>query len=308
MKYAYLAGYTDGDGSIFCRTYIQKPSTKVYESSLQICSVDQNICNYFFHEFKGAVHKRPEKRNNRRDSWLWYVKGKQCQSILEEMINFLILKKRISILCCSLIENVSCKRSYKRNPVSESTHQLRQNIIHQIKEEIHMNDRIDENLFQSLKDIKKIKIPSNADFAYLAGLIDAEGCFRIQHWQPKRQGRSEHWVITLEIGNSKFSIFPWLLERFGGSIIYRKPTKSRHNAMIIWSLRSDALFQILPNIYPFLRVKKERCEKLVQFHQISIPLGGDRKSQTFKNHVMDVLHTRKILFDEFQILNAKGKH
>ena len=78
--------------------------------------------------------------------------------------------------------------------------------------------------------------------------------------------------------------------------------------MIIWSLRSDALYQTLNSIYPYLRVKKERCEKLGQFHQTKMMVGGDRKSPEFNKHLVDILTTRRHLFDEFQVLNKKGRH
>lgn len=309
MKNAYLAGYTDGDGSIYCRVYIQKPKLiKVYESSLQICSVNEDICYFFKKEFTGSIHKRHEKRENRRDSWLWYIKGEKCLQVLEEIYPFLILKKKSSHLCSQLIKEVINTYCCRNKKVSQESHEKRTQFIKQIKEEIHMNDRVNEENFNSLKEMKKFIEPSRADLAYIAGLIDAEGCFRIKKWQPKREGRNESFVISLEIGNTKFPIFPWLIERFGGSVIYRKPTTQRNNPMIIWSLSSDALYQFAKNIFPFLRVKKERCEKLIHFHQTNIPNGGDRNSSEFRNHICDLLVTRKKLFDEFQVLNKKGKH
>lgn len=309
MKYAYLAGYTDGDGSICCRIYTQKPKLiKVYESSLQICSVDEDICAYFKEEFTGSVHKRPEKRANRRPTWLWYAKGMRCFHLLKKIESYLILKRNSSVLCCSLIDEVFHGFSCRNHKIPEESHRNRESIIKKLKEEIHMNDRVNEENFNSLKELNQSIEPSRADFAYIAGLIDAEGCFRIKHWQPKRQGRNETWVISLEIGNTKFLIFPWLLQRFGGSVTYRKPTTQRHNAMIIWSLSSDALYRFAKDVYPFLRVKKERCEKLIQFHQTSVPNGGNRKSKEFRNYICDLLITRRALFDEFQVLNKKGNH
>ena len=309
MKNAYLAGYVDGDGCVYCRIYIQKPKNiRVYESSLQISSVDEDICPFFKKEFAGAVQKRTEKRINRRPSWLWYVKGEDCLRVLLGIEDFLVLKKKSASLCIALIQNINKSFSCRGKKISAECHSIRQEFVYQIKKEIHMSDRVDEDKFNSLKELKCSYTPSTADLAYFAGLIDAEGCFRIQHWVPNRKGRTETWVISLEIGNTKFPIFPWLIERFGGTVTYRKPTNNRANPMIIWSLRSDSLYQILPKIYPYLRVKKERCEKIGQFHQTNVPMGGDRQSASFRSKMCDLLVTRKKLFDEFQILNAKGNH
>ena len=309
MKFAYLAGYVDGDGSIFAKRYTQKKGTKVFSCHLEISSTFQPICEYFFHEFGGGFSKKPEQRKNRKPSWVWRTSSSQRLShIFKEIEPYLILKKKSAQLSLSLIETIINSTPHVGNPVTKETLNYRDELIKRIKEEIHMNDRVNEQLFESLKELKKCKTPSQADLAYLSGLIDAEGCFRIQHWKPKRKGRNETWVITLEIGNAKFPIFPWLIERFGGSIVFRKPSKPTQSPMIIWSLRSDSLFQVLPLIFPYLRVKKERCEKIGEFHQTGLMVGGDRHSSVFKDRIIDVLTTRRKLFEEFQILNRKGNH
>ena len=308
MKFAYLAGYTDGDGSIFIRNYVQKSVHEVFSAHLEITSTFEQICEYFFHEFGGGYSKRPEKRKNRKPSWAWRISGTKLVAIFQNIDDYLILKKESAKICLRLIENTKKSKIFRGNPLSGHTVNFRNGLIQQIKEEIHMNDRVNKELFESLKEFKKCKIPSQSDLAYFSGLIDSEGCFRIQHWKPKRKGRNETWVITLEIGNSKFPIFPWLIERFGGAFTFRSPKKQTHSPMIIWSLKSDALYQILPLIYPYLRVKKERCEKLGQFHQTGMILGGDRHSSEFKDRIMDVLETRRKLFEDFQVLNKKGNH
>lgn len=308
MIFAYLSGYIDGDGSIYCRQYIQSPSIKVYECSIQICSVNQEICQYFQTTFGGNFHKRPEKRKDRRDTWLWYCKGTKCHEILSNCASFLILKKKSSDLCISLINEIRNTITYKNKKISETQHEYRINIIKQIKSEIHMNNLINEENFETLKEYSQIHEPTQEDYAYLAGLIDAEGCFRIQHWKDKRKGRGKNFVITLEIGNTKFPIFPWLIQRFGGSVIYRKPSKKQFNPMIIWSLRSKSLFIFLERIYPFLRIKKERCRKLMEFYETKIPTSVGRTSDQFKILAEKTTLKREKLIEEFHLLNKKGKH
>lgn len=309
MKHAYLAGYTDGDGCIFARTYIQKPKNiTVYEGSLQISSTCEEVLHYFSEEFKGTVRKRPEKRSNRKDSWVWAIKGTFCFKILEKIEPFLLLKKKSSYFCRSLIKNISTSRTFVGKSVSLPDHENRNYFINQIKKEIHMDHFVSEENFQSLKGLEKSIEPTRAELAYIAGLIDAEGCFRIKNWQPKRKGRNRSYVISLEIGNTKFPIFPWLIERFGGSVIYRRPTTSRRNPMIIWSISSNSLYQFCKNVCPFLRVKKERCEKLMEFYQLNFENGGDRFSKEFQSDNAHLHEKREFLFQEFKLLNSRGRH
>ena len=305
-KFAYLAGYTDGDGCFYVRTYIQKPKNiLVFDYSLQICSVDKEVIEFFSQEFGGVFNLRAEKRHDRRETYLWTLKTKMSLEICKEIQEFLITKNEICSLFICLGSSIKPNKGIK---VSEKILERRKFLVNLIKEEIHMNDLIDEEKFKCLRTLNKSIEPTMEDFAYLAGLIDAEGCFRIGHWKDKRIGRGKNFVIIFEIGNTKYALFPWLIRRFGGSVVYRKPTKKQFNPFVIWSLRSKALYPLLEKLYPFLRVKKERCKKLMEFHEIKIPNSVGRKSQEFKELRLKIGSQREQLLEEFHVLNAKGKH
>lgn len=305
-KFAYLAGYIDGDGCFYVRTYIQKPKNiLVFDYSIQVCSVEEDTIQYFSEEFGGVYSKRPEKRKDRKDSYIWTIKTKQSLIVANEIHNFLINKNKTCNLFLTLGNSIipNCGISISKDIQYERTQ-----IINQIKKEIHMHDKVTHEIYKSLKNIQKTIEPSNSDLAYLAGLIDAEGCFRIFNFQSKRPGRSRSYVPVLEIGNTKHCIFSWLLIRFGGSIIYREPNSRNHNPMIIWSHRSKALYPVLTKILPYLRVKKERCEKLIQLQETSIPNGGNRKSEEFKIRQSQIQAIRQQIYEDIHVLNAKGKH
>lgn len=305
-KFAYLAGYIDGDGCFYIRTYFQKPkNVLVFDYSIQIASVDENTIQYFSETFGGVYHKRPEKRIDRRQSFLWTIKTKQSILVAQNIFDYLVSKKKT----CGLFINLG--NSIVPNfgiSIPVETISKRFDIYNQIKKEIHMNDRVTKEIYLSLKKVEQYIEPSNSDLAYLAGLIDAEGCFRVCHFQSKRDGRSRSYIPVLEIGNTKHVIFKWLMDRFGGNLVFRAPTSRNHNAMIIWSHRSKALYPILTKILPYLRAKKERCEKLIELQQTSMPNGGNRKSEEFKLRRDEIQSIRKRIVDEIHVLNAKGKH
>ena len=305
-KFAYLAGYIDGDGCFYVRTYIQKPNNVlVFEYSIQVSSVEKDIIQYFNEEFGGVFNARSEKRSDRKDSFLWTIKTKQSLIVANEISKFLISKKKTCDLFLTIGNSIvpNCGIAISQNIISE-----RLNIFNQIKEEIHMNDKVTHEVFRALKKIEKTIDPSEADLAYLAGLIDSEGCFRICHFQSKRPGRSRSYIPVLEIGNTKHCIFSWLRMRFGGSMVYREPTSRNHNPMIIWSLRSKALYTILTKILPYLRTKKERCEKLIELQETSIKNGGNRKSDEFRIRQKEIQSIREKIVEDIHKLNAKGKH
>ena len=84
-----------------------------------------------------------------------------------------------------------------------------------------MSDWVTKEKVNSLKKIGQHIEPTEDDYAYIAGIIDSEGCFRIKKWKPKDKPNYVY-AINLEIGNKRFPIFPWLTERFGGNTVFFK--------------------------------------------------------------------------------------
>lgn len=304
-KISYLAGYIDGDGCFVVSKGIQNKKTIVYYYSIEICSVYKEIIEYFYREYGGSFWKRPEKRTDRKDLYVWSIKTKQSLVIARQVCKHLISKKQICKFFKTLAESIKPNKGIK---LSEKVIKKRDKLINKIREQIHMSDNITEENFKDLQRIKQHIDPSEKELAYFAGLSDAEGCFRIQHWKDKRKGRNDNFVISFEIGNRKYSIIHWLLSRFGGSVHYRKPTKKTFSPFAIWSLRSAQLEKILEKMYPYLIVKKERCKKIIEFNKIKISHHLNRRSPEFKIYSDKIASQRQLLLEEFKVLNAKGKH
>jgi hypothetical protein len=307
MNNIYLAGYIDGDGHIGNRIYIQKPKQiKVYEISIQICSTSLDQINFFQNEFSGAFNKRPEKRTNRATSWVWYIKGKRARDIMKEIEPFLILKKIQCRLAISIVNRIEKSKSGKGNSICENEHNERKKIMDEIKKNINESNFITKDDFEEFKNITQSIVPTDEDFCYLSGLIDAEGCFRISHWYPSRPGRSMHSTIKLEIGNTRSPIFPWLMERFGGYLTFRKPSSTRQHPMIIWSISSDKLYKILPNLIKHTRLKKERAQILFEFHELGFKYPQHKKGEDFIRIRDEIISERKVLIETLHNLNKKG--
>jgi hypothetical protein len=71
-------------------------------------------------------------------------------------------------------------------------------------------------------------------------------------------------------------------------------------------LSSFALSQIISNILPYIIIKKQAAQKLIEFYNTTIPNGGDRHSQSFKQMYAEKLKEREIIVDQIHKLNLKG--
>lgn len=303
FNFAYCAGYLDGDGCFYVGTFQQNPQNiTVYEHSIQVLSIKRGVLDKFCLEFGGAVRTK-EQRIGHKVPYTWAIKGEKASNLAASISDMLVDKK---IACELFIKFASTIVPNCGQKVGDAIIQQRKTFIDQIKEDRHMHNFVTKEAIESLNDRKNTVDPIPRDYAYLAGLIDSEGCFRVKHWLPKNKP-NHVYAISLEIGNTKFPILPWLIERFGGNISFI-PEKPGKRAVGIWNLSAKSLYEILPRIYPFLTNKKDVCQKLMEFQQTIIPNGGDRHSELFHALFTKNRAVRDRIVEEIHVLNAKGSH
>ena len=98
--------------------------------------------------------------------------------------------------------------------------------------------------------------PSETDYAYLAGIIDGEGCINAYP-----NGRSNP-VPRLTVSMTDAVVIEWLV-MFGGSM---RLESSRTSGKPIWRWTATAnpLRVLLPRCLPYLKAKKGQAELLLE--------------------------------------------
>lgn len=299
----YIAGYIDGDGCLYLGKTIQKPrNITVYEYSIQIVSVKRIVLDKFKEVFGGYVRMKPYKFNH-RDAFCWTIKGLESSNLAKDVFSYLVDKKTQCSYFISFTELIYCN---KFKTIDGFLVSERNELINNIRWERKMNNLITREDIEALKNKKLTVTPSAIDYPYLAGLIDSEGCFRIKKWKPKNRP-NDVYTITLEIGNTKLPILPWLIERFGGSVCFIPAKKNKRNSAT-WTLSAAALYDILPKIRTFLNNKQEVCDKLIEFQKTILPNGGDRYSELFRALFEKRREVRERIIQEVHQFNLKGSH
>lgn len=110
----------------------------------------------------------------------------------------------------------------------------------------------------------------NTDLAYLAGFIDGEGCFFIGMFETKSAFGNKHpnYHTYIKICNTDANVMKWIAETFNSSNNHqwkstdrkREFEKKIYNAQIT----GETLTQLLPLIYPYLKVKQKHCEIMIR--------------------------------------------
>ena len=132
-------------------------------------------------------------------------------------------------------------------------------------------------------------VASATDWAYLAGLIDGEGCIRIEGGV--YSSRRFSGTPTVALTNSSSKMIDWVLDKFGGHL-YRK--KRRTCWDIYWL--GKAVIPILEGIYPYLTAKKDQAEIVLAYRKLVEKSGRKVTQETWdkRNLMFDVLaHLKK---------------
>ena len=297
-EFSYLAGYLDGDGCMYCGTTIQKPKNiTVFEYSIQVCCVERE--NLFSFEKHGGYVRQKEQRPKHKIPYVWVLKD--CYKFASNVLPYLLDKP---VQCKCLIDLFESIRGSNYQTCKNKTLDHRYNII-DICRRNKVSDLVTKENIDKIKCLKPSIEPKDTDFAYLAGLIEAEGTFRIKSWKPSNKP-NKVYNASLEIGNTRYPIFTWLIDRFGRNIsfIHKKGNK---RACAIWSLQSKSLYNILDRIHLFLRTRKKLvCEQLIEFNKTILVNGGDRHSDAFKERMIAIISKRDSIIDEVHKLNKKG--
>jgi hypothetical protein len=107
--------------------------------------------------------------------------------------------------------------------------------------------------------------------AYTAGIIDGEGSISLT------KNRKSRWPSPqVSVSSNDRELLEWLRERFGGSIIIKKPRQLTHSVSYNWKLTDRRALLLLQLVYPYLVIlrKKIRAELLLTSYLECTPRNG----------------------------------
>ena len=109
------------------------------------------------------------------------------------------------------------------------------------------------------------------DLAYIAGIIDGEGCIRIE----KHSKQNRYYTLEVSVKMTWRWMPEFLHYSFGG--VFRKlklpegnPT---HKEQWGWKVRGTMAVEFLKSIMPYLKLKKAEAELALLFQSKKLPVG-----------------------------------
>ena len=102
--------------------------------------------------------------------------------------------------------------------------------------------------------------------AYMAGIIDGEGCLSISK-QIRKDRRSPSYRISITVSNTDKRIVDLFFDYYKGTVYQRPDGRKDKNwaDSYTWYCKHSVSVKFLTDIMPYLLIKKEQAKKLILF-------------------------------------------
>lgn len=138
---------------------------------------------------------------------------------------------------------------------------------------------------------------SAENLAYMAGMIDSEGCIAIA----KDDYYATPWhKLQLSVSNTDKPLMDWLKAEFGGFVCNVKRYDDKHKHGYQWYITQDGAAELLKNLMPYLVIKQEQAYLAVSF------IAGKKQLPPKPGKGDPELTRRNKIYEQMKKLNKKG--
>lgn len=146
---------------------------------------------------------------------------------------------------------------------------------------------------------------NETELAYLAGLLDGEGCVGVycsfSELGTRQKVPRPVYKARLTITNTDRRMLDWVHGRFGGAIISRRAANERSKPVFRWSLQGINRVQaLIKAVYPYLIVKQAQADLILRFP------ANELCNQWTKEKTAETRAAKRALYLETKRLNKRG--
>ena len=126
-------------------------------------------------------------------------------------------------------------------------------------------------------DAARLPLPDAEVLAYLAGIIDADGCIRISKDKPTSDRVTPSYHARVHVRMVERAAVDLLDATFGGHVWTQKPNAARGRQLHVWDISDAKAQHALELLLPYLRVKRAQAENALTLRHLR---SNSRKHQT----------------------------
>jgi len=138
--------------------------------------------------------------------------------------------------------------------------------------------------------------------AYLAGILDGEGCLGIY------KIRRKYYITKIQVTNTRLKLLKWLQDRFGGNIYTSKDPRSNRKQVWNWTVAAKKAAIVAEAALPYLLLKRLQAEAIIKLQatRLNHELRRDIKDRVIVDNPMSTEYSN--LYEKLKILNMRGSN
>ncbi len=140
---------------------------------------------------------------------------------------------------------------------------------------------------------------SETEKAYIAGLLDGEGCLTVGRLKPHNGKREHRFICRILVVNTDLTMMLWLQKTVGdgGIYEYKKAGGENWKPCHRWYLNGQKSIELIRQVYPYLQIKRRQAELLLNF---------PANYKNFKGLSDEQYFVQEKTFERMKNLNRRG--
>lgn len=141
--------------------------------------------------------------------------------------------------------------------------------------------------------------------AYLAGVLDSDGCINIDRWKDSRKKKRMQYIVRIQVSVTAKETTDWLEKHFDGSTrIVKREAPCRD--IYYWRTSGMKAIELLMRVKDYLVLKRPRAELAIKFKDYLLTRKESRESSSeeLRNKVK---REKELIYNQMAVLNKRGK-
>lgn len=144
--------------------------------------------------------------------------------------------------------------------------------------------------------------------AYLAGIMDGEGCFFIGNYSRSKHG-AKYYQTVLSVSSCSPELIDWLSMNFGGmntKYTHKQTPKNSRKPVYRWIASGDRLTHLCEVMFPYLVIKRREAEILLEMRKTFEKYSPKKGQRSRMKLLPEDLEIRQKLFDELKSIHTRA--
>lgn len=258
-KLAFLAGLVDGDGSISISIIRRKDwNGNSFQPYIEIGVTERKLCKWAQHHFGGNFYGYDAKKSNHKKMYYWKIYGKKALTdLILQLRPYLLIKREAADVVLEYMDLGSSPNQEGRLALAYKAQEANKK----------------NHLTKDLRTMSK-----RESFAYLAGIVDAEGSIGI------RDNNGEAFGAYVMINNTNEAVIQWISELFKdkGSKSHHEYEQETYRDNNLWALYGKQNIEnFILSVLPYLVIKKDVANITLQFVRLENTWNKKERQRLF---------------------------